>query len=93
MKHKSHGAFWDKLRREVNQKPLTAHPIFTDLTKGKLKRETIAELCAQLKYTVLDGIGSLALIVPQAPRPIKKEPKPEPKLSTDDELLAPKRHK
>lgn len=73
MSRKSHGAYWDKLRREVNQKPLTDHPVFTDLVKGKLKPETIAELCAQLKYTVLDGIGSLALIVPQAPRPIKKE--------------------
>lgn len=73
MSRKSYGAHWDKLRAEVNQKPLTAHPVFTGLVKGKLKRETIAELCAQLKYTVLDGIGSLALVIPQAPRPIKKE--------------------
>jgi pyrroloquinoline-quinone synthase len=66
-------AFWGELRKEIMGRPLTAHPICTDLAAGTLKRNTIAELCAQLKYTVTDGIGSLALIIPQAPRPLRAE--------------------
>ena len=52
---------------------MSRHPLYRDLVDGVLTRETIAELCAQLKFTVLDGISSLALIVPQVPRHIKKE--------------------
>ena len=65
--------FWRDLRKEINTKSLTKHPIYVDLAAGRLKRAAIAELCAQLKYTVTDGISSLALIIPQVPRPIKKE--------------------
>jgi pyrroloquinoline quinone (PQQ) biosynthesis protein C len=65
--------FWTDLRTEIEAKPLTAHPIYKDTVRGKLKRETLAELCAQFKYTVIDGIGSLALIIPQAPLELKKE--------------------
>lgn len=65
--------FWQDLRNEVNTKSLAKHPIYRDLAAGRLKRATLAELCAQLKYTVTDGISSLALIIPQVPRPIRKE--------------------
>jgi pyrroloquinoline quinone (PQQ) biosynthesis protein C len=65
--------FWTSLRSEIQSESVTKHPLYIDLTRGKLKRSTIAELCAQLKYTVTDGISSLALIIPQAPRDIKKE--------------------
>jgi len=65
--------FWDNLRTEVGEHPLTEHPIYRCIVDGSLKKETIGELCAQLRYTVTDGISSLALIIPQVPRPIKKE--------------------
>jgi pyrroloquinoline-quinone synthase len=65
--------FWKELRSEVQSHSVVNHPLYVDLVEGRLKRSTIAELCAQLKYTVTDGIGSLALIVPQAPRNLKKE--------------------
>jgi pyrroloquinoline quinone (PQQ) biosynthesis protein C len=65
--------FWRDLKQEIEERPLTAHPIYTDMMDGRLKRSTIAELCGQLKYTVVDGIGSLALIIPQVPRELKKE--------------------
>ena len=66
-------AFWSGLRDEIQSQSVSHHPLYIDLVDGDLKRETIAELCAQLKFTVLDGISSLSLIVPQAPRHIKKE--------------------
>lgn len=65
--------FWTALRKEIQTQSLTQHPLYTDLVEGRLRRSTIAELCAQLKYTVTDGISSLALIIPQVPRPLKKE--------------------
>ena len=65
--------FWDNLRDEIAEYPLTDHLIYRGIVDGSLKRETIGELCAQLRYTVTDGISSLALIIPQVPRPIKKE--------------------
>lgn len=65
--------FWTDLKDEIDEHRLTLHPLYLDLVDGRLKRLTIAELCAQLKYTVTDGISSLALIIPQAPRPIRKE--------------------
>ncbi len=65
--------FWAKLKTEIEAYPLTRHPIYLDLVAGTLERSTIAELCGQLKYTVTEGIGSLALIIPQVPRPLKKE--------------------
>ena len=65
--------FWTNLRSEIQSESVTKHPLYIDLTKGKLKRSTIAELCGQFKYTVTDGISSLALIIPQVPRDIKKE--------------------
>ena len=66
-------AFWTDLRREIQSQSVAKHPLYVGIVEGKLKRSTIAELCAQLKYTVTDGISSLALIVPQVPRPLKKE--------------------
>lgn len=65
--------FWVALRREIQSQSVKNHPIYRDLVAGKLERGTIAELCAQLKYTVTEGISSLALIIPQAPRPLRKE--------------------
>jgi len=65
--------FWEALRAEIDEHPLTHHPVYHGIVDGSLKKETIGELCAQLRYTVTDGISSLALIIPQAPRPIKKE--------------------
>ena len=65
--------FWDGLREEIQSQSVSRHPLYRDLVDGSLQRETIAELCAQLKYTVLDGISSLSMIIPQAPRHIKKE--------------------
>lgn len=65
--------FWDELREEIQSQSVSNHPLYKDLVDGSLQKETIAELCAQLKYTVLDGISSLSLIIPQAPRHIKKE--------------------
>ncbi|MEA2780428.1 MAG: pyrroloquinoline-quinone synthase [Rhodospirillaceae bacterium] len=65
--------FWTDLRGEIQSQSVVNHPLYLDLVAGKLKKNTVAELCAQLKYTVTDGIASLALIVPQAPRDIKKE--------------------
>ena len=65
--------FWDELRGEIQSRSVSHHPLYKDLVDGSLRRETIAELCAQLKYAVLDGISSLSTIIPQAPRHIKKE--------------------
>lgn len=65
--------FWTGLKRELTKQSVTEHPLYLDLVNGTLKRSTIAELCAQLKYTVTEGIACLALIVPQAPRLLKKE--------------------
>jgi pyrroloquinoline quinone (PQQ) biosynthesis protein C len=65
--------FWAELRAELSKRSVTEHPLYLDLVKGTLGRPTLAELCAQLKYTVTDGIACLALIVPQAPRELKKE--------------------
>ena len=65
--------FWDDLRREIQSQSVSNHPLYKDLVDGSLRRETIAELCAQLKYAVLDGISSLSTIIPQVPRHIKKE--------------------
>jgi pyrroloquinoline quinone (PQQ) biosynthesis protein C len=65
--------FWDDLRSEIQSQSVSNHPLYKDLVSGSLQRETIAELCAQLKYAVLDGISSLSMIIPQAPRHIKKE--------------------
>ncbi len=65
--------FWDDLRREIQSQSVSNHPLYKDLVDGSLKNETIAELCAQLKYAVLDGISSLSTIIPQVPRHIKKE--------------------
>lgn len=66
-------AFWSELREEIQSQSVSQHPLYRDLVDGSLARNTIAELCAQLKFTVLDGISSLSLIVPQVPRHIKKE--------------------
>ena len=66
-------SFWTELREEIQSESVSNHPLYVDLVEGRLKRATIAELCAQLKYTVLDGISSLSLIIPQAPRHLKKE--------------------
>lgn len=65
--------FWDELRGEIQSRSVSHHPLYKDLVDGSLRRETIAELCAQLKYAVLDGISSLSTIIPQAPRHIKKK--------------------
>ncbi len=65
--------FWSELREEIQSQSVSHHPLYSGFVDGSLKPETVAEICAQLKYTVLEGIGSLALIVPQAPRQIKKE--------------------
>ncbi len=66
-------AFWTDLRKEIQSESVVHHPLYLDLVEGRLNRATIAELCAQLKYCVVEGIGSLALIIPQVPRDIKKE--------------------
>ncbi|MFQ5933736.1 MAG: TenA family transcriptional regulator [Dehalococcoidia bacterium] len=66
-------SFWAELRREIQGQSIVKHPIYLDLVEGRLNRNTIAELCAQLKYTVTEGISSLSLIIPQAPRHVKKE--------------------
>ncbi len=66
-------SFWTELREEIQSESVSNHPLYVDLVEGRLRRATIAELCAQLKYTVLDGISSLSLIIPQAPRLLKKE--------------------
>jgi len=65
--------FWSDLREEIQSQSVSNHPLYSELVDGSLQRETIAELCAQLKYAVLDGISSLSMIIPQAPRHIKKE--------------------
>lgn len=65
--------FWEALRDEIQSQSVVNHPIFTDIVTGRLDNGTIAELCAQLKHTVEEGISSLALIIPQAPREIRKE--------------------
>ncbi len=65
--------FWVDLKAELSRRSVTEHPLYVDLMAGTLRRATLAELCAQFKYTVTDGISYLALIVPQAPRELKKE--------------------
>jgi pyrroloquinoline quinone (PQQ) biosynthesis protein C len=65
--------FWTDLKAELSKRSVTEHPLYVDLMAGTLGRPTLAELCAQFKYTVTDGIACLALIVPQAPRELKKE--------------------
>ena len=57
--------FWDELRDEIQSQSVSNHPLYKELVAGSLQRETIAELCAQLKYAVLDGISSLSTIIPQ----------------------------
>jgi pyrroloquinoline quinone (PQQ) biosynthesis protein C len=64
---------WSALKAELSKKSITEHPLYVDLMAGRLGRATLAELCAQLKYTVTDGIACLALIIPQAPRELQKE--------------------
>ncbi|MGH6719468.1 MAG: TenA family transcriptional regulator [Alphaproteobacteria bacterium] len=65
--------FWQDLRSEILTHPVSEHPITNAIASGTAKRATIAELCAQLKYCVIDGIGSLGLIIPQVPRELKRE--------------------
>ncbi len=65
--------FWDDLREEIQSQSVVNHPLYRGLIAGQVNRNTIAELCAQLKFTVLEGISCLSLIIPQAPRDIKKE--------------------
>ena len=65
--------FWGDLHAEVNQYSFLKHPVYNDLAQGALGRETIAELLAQIKYCVTEGISSLALIIPQVPRALKQE--------------------
>lgn len=65
--------FWADLQKEVNKHPFVAHPVYRDMAAGKLKPKTIAELMAQLKYCVTEGIGALAMIIPQVPRDLKAE--------------------
>lgn len=65
--------FWGDLHAEVNANSFLKHPLYDDLADGRLSRETIAEMLAQIKYCVTEGIGSLALIIPQVPRPLKAE--------------------
>ena len=69
----SDNGFWSSLRAEIQSESVVNHPIYTEVVAGTLKRETLAELCAQFKYTVEEGIGSLAVIIPQVPRDLKKE--------------------
>jgi pyrroloquinoline-quinone synthase len=66
-------AFWTNLRSDIQAQSIIKHPLYLELLDGRLKPATIAELCAQFKYTVTDGIGSLSLIIPQAPRNVKRE--------------------
>jgi len=65
--------FWRDLRREIQSESVVKHPLYLNLLEGKLSRGTIGELCAQFKYTVEEGIASLALIIPQAPRETRRE--------------------
>ncbi|MCH8088637.1 MAG: iron-containing redox enzyme family protein [Chloroflexi bacterium] len=69
----SQETFWTDLRREIQSESVVSHPIYTDLVKGRLKKGTIAELCAQLKHTVEEGISSLSLIIPQVTRETRRE--------------------
>lgn len=64
--------FWKELRSEILTHSVADHPITNSIAAGKAKPETIAEMCAQLKYCVIDGIGSLGLIIPQVPRELKR---------------------
>ena len=50
----SQEAFWTDLSRAIQSESVVSHPIYTDLVNGRLKKGTIAELCAQLKHTVED---------------------------------------
>ena len=65
--------FWADLREEIQSEAVVNHPIYIDLVNGALKPNTLAELCAQLKHTVEEGISSLSLIIPQAPRHTRME--------------------
>ncbi len=65
--------FWKTLRSEILVHSVADHPITNAIADGTAKRATIAELCAQLKYCVIEGIGSLGLIIPQVPRELKRE--------------------
>ena len=65
--------FWTDLREEIQSESVVNHPIYIDLVNGALKPNTLAELCAQLKHTVEEGISSLSLIIPQAPRHTRME--------------------
>ena len=65
--------FWKELYDEVNGQTFLDHPIYTDMAAGTLKKATIAEMLAQIKYCVTEGISSLALIIPLVPRPLKAE--------------------
>jgi pyrroloquinoline quinone (PQQ) biosynthesis protein C len=65
--------FWTDLKSDLSKRSVTEHPLCVELMAGTLGRPTLAELCAQFKYTVTDGIACLALIVPLAPRDLKKE--------------------
>ena len=65
--------FWTDLREEIQSEAVSKHPIYIDLVNGDLQRNTIAELCAQLKFTVEEGISSLSLIIPMAPRHTRSE--------------------
>ena len=69
----SQESFWTELRREIQSESVVNHPIYTDLINGRLKKGTIAELCAQLKHTVEEGISSLSLIIPQVTRETRRE--------------------
>ena len=57
--------FWADLREEIQSEAVVNHPIYIDLVNGVLKPNTLAELCAQLKHTVEEGISSLSLIIPR----------------------------
>lgn len=65
--------FWADLQKEVSTRSFDQHPIYTEMAVGRLKRASIAEMMAQIKHCVTDGITSLALILPQVPRPLKAE--------------------
>ena len=65
--------FWADLREEIQSEAVVNHPIYVDILDGSLKRNTLAELCAQLKFTVEEGISSLSLIIPMAPRHTRME--------------------
>ena len=65
--------FWADLQKEVHTRSFDQHPIYTEMAVGRLKRASIAEMMAQIKYCVTDGIPSLTLIIPQVSRSLKAE--------------------